>query len=439
MHADGQAASSDGVSRRRVLRGLGAGSAITLGGVAGCQGSGSDSTPTETDSGATFVLSTAQSGPYSDIGAEEQRGFELAVDHINQGGGFVDSDALSLDGSGLLDQQVDTATVDTGSDPDTARSAVEPYTGDTPASLLVGGIAGSVVRELRSVAGENGVVYFPGLSTLDGVSGGNCSSAVYRETYNTSTLIRALGSAIGDRFGSSISYYQLHVDAPEGRDLFNAVNDHFPDRTDAGWEGRGDQQIRPGSTSFESAINGISAVLPDVLFVDLFGLDAANAIQQIRAALEDVIIVVPVLDQTVASTVGADIEGVVGTAPWHPAVPAETAGTFADAYRAAHGDDVTPTGPARTAYAQTILFADAAESANGYASDAVKSELEDRQYDLGLGSETLRACDHQAARPVPIVRGKADTAAPGGWLELDSVQEGVTPGCDESPASDCSF
>ena len=61
--------------------------------------------PIEGDT-ATFGFNVPQSGPYSSEGEDELRGYELAVEHLNNGGGWVDEwDDLS--GDGVLDYEID--------------------------------------------------------------------------------------------------------------------------------------------------------------------------------------------------------------------------------------------------------------------------------------------------------------------------------------------
>ncbi|RLM48550.1 twin-arginine translocation signal domain-containing protein, partial [Halorubrum sp. Atlit-28R] len=105
------------LNRRDVLKATGAVGTAGLAGLAGCTGGGdggggdggggSDggggdggdggddypalgNFPIEGDT-ATFGFNVPQSGPYASEGEDELRAYQLAVKHLNEGGGWVDS------------------------------------------------------------------------------------------------------------------------------------------------------------------------------------------------------------------------------------------------------------------------------------------------------------------------------------------------------------
>ncbi|PSP40868.1 hypothetical protein BRC68_16420 [Halobacteriales archaeon QH_6_64_20] len=112
-------------SRRDVLRLAGASGAVGIAGLAGCTGGGGEgggggggndsgggedypslgNFPIEGDT-ATFGFTVPQSGSYQAEGASELDAYKLAVKHLNEGGGWVDS-FEDLSGDGVLGKQID--------------------------------------------------------------------------------------------------------------------------------------------------------------------------------------------------------------------------------------------------------------------------------------------------------------------------------------------
>lgn len=438
----GDGGTSDGAPpRRRFLRAIATGGTVATGALAGCDGI--VGTPTRTpDSTVTFLLSTAESGQYEILGSKERRGFEMAVRHLNDGGGLVDAGVFEeLSGTGVLGRIVDPDVVDSGTDRATTRSNVTPYLDDESAALLCGGISGAVVREHRDLASEYGVPYAVGASLLSEIAGEGCSSAVFRECYTSDALARALGPHLAEAVGTSASYYHLYTDAPEGVDLRDAFNAYFNRAATPDWRPRGGAAVTSGSRDFASQLSRAETRRPDVLFLDLFGLDAVNALASVRSELSaDVTVVVPYLDDDYATSLVGGLTDVVGTTPWTRGVDSATGIAYETAYRSVDSEGhVTGAGTAHVTYVATLQFAAAAERAGSFDLAAVRPELESLQYDVGLGSQRVQQCNHQSTRPVPVVRGRADPAADDEFVDLVALERDATAGCGRRPASDCSL
>jgi len=344
----------------------------------------------------------------------------------------------------VLGRTVDTVVLGTEGDPDVARSNVQQYLSDPATVCFAGGVSGSVVREHRDLAAETETPYLVGASVLSDLAGERCSPSVYREQYTSPATIRALGPTLADEVGESASYYQLYADAPEGRDLRDAINDHFAGPAAPDWRPQGNEAVRTGSLEFADAVRGAGGVRPDAVFVDLFGLDAVNALAAIREHLpEDVVVVVPYFDQDYAAVLDGPVPDLLGTASWDPGLQTVPGAAYESAYRSAYGrsgDGSAPvSGTAHVTYAQTLTFAAAAQRAGTFDPAAVRAELVGSEYDVGLGRQRLLSCNHQATRPVPVVRTRGDASGPADAFELAGVDTDAAADCRQSPASDCSL
>jgi len=110
-------------------------------------------------------------------------------------------------------------------------------------------------------------------------------------------------------------------------------------------------------------------------------------------------------------------------------------GEYADAYDSAYvssygtiagGDAATGSGTAHVTYTQTLQFAAAAERAGSFDLGAIQSALEGHEYDTGGGDQRLQACNHQASRAVPVVRGRSSQDLAGTSSYFDH-HDGVVP------------
>lgn len=428
------------VRRRDVLRTLGVGGAVAL---AGCDGDGTGGTAT--DRGPVSVLmTTAESGGYGPVGELERNGLELAVNHLNNGGGFVDQVFDDLSGDGLLGRTVEYTVEDTEYDAETARNVASRELEENDYAMVTGGVSGDAVNAVHEVTSDAGVVYMAGTAPLPGLVGEQCSATTFREGPHARSIIGALDQILREEFRNTATYYQLSSGAAEGQALQEATTEHFEREFTPEWHEIGTETVRPGSTGLEDELETIGGTSPDVVVLNLFGLDAVNGVRAAKEVLgEDTGIVVPLIDDALGYTIGGDVEGIIGTIPWDAGLDSNLTITYSDEYvtnigRTAGGEGRSGSGIAHVIYVETLLYAAAAERAGSLDSEAVASELEGMEYDVGLGIQQMRACDHQANRPIPVVRGIESQTANGNRLEIMRVARKPLRGCDEPPAADCS-
>lgn len=440
MTSDDSGGRSSRVTRRQILGSVGGAGTLAL---AGCMESGGSSTETGAEGGSvTIALSTSETGRYSPVGEHERRGFELAIKHLNEGGGLVGRREYdSLTGDGVLGNTVESRVLDTEGSASTTESNVRPPLEDDQLTMFLGGIAGEVTRTHRDLAHEYETPYFVGSSTLNELTGSNCSPQVYRQLFNSTTLARSLVPEIAAEVADDQRTFHVYADAPEGNDLFQSIDDVISN-SDLSWRPTGGISVLPGTTNFESAIN--EEVLSDVslVFLDLFGFDAVNAIQWARETLsDDTTIAVPYLTQSIVDSLDNRVEGIFGTVGFHEALDTPLSNEFGETYQREYGnvgsDSLVAPGPSQTTYGQVILYAFAVERAGTFEVTAVQEELEGLEYALGAGAEEMRACDHQSVRSVPVVRGQSPGESSNNYLQLLDGKRGMEPGCDEEPAASC--
>ncbi|PSQ23217.1 branched-chain amino acid ABC transporter substrate-binding protein [Halobacteriales archaeon QS_9_67_15] len=450
------------VSRRRILKNAGAAGVAGLAGLSGCSeggdggdgggdggdggGDGGDggedypslgNYPIEGDT-ATFGFNVPQSGPYSSEGEDELRAYELAVEHLNNGGGWVDEwDDLS--GDGVLDYEVDFVEGDTATDASTAEQSASRMVDRDGVIMFAGGSSSAVAIAQQGVAQDKKVMFTCCLTHSNDTTGRDCVRYSFREMFNAYMTGQALKPVLVDEYGDDLDFYQLYADYSWGKTVEESMRQFM---TEAGWS-EIDSVATPLDTSdFSSYLSEAQSSEADVLFLDHYGLDGANSLSDaVDAGIdEDMEIVMPLYNRPMAEAASSAIEGIFGTVAWDSQIDNEPSNSFTEAFGEAY-DGRVPSGPAQLAYSGALQYAAAVERAGTFYPPEVIRELEGYEYDnIGMDEETMRACDHQAQRAIPVVRGLSESdQSDGNYFEIVNItsRDDVGYGCDEGPAAKC--
>ena len=441
-------AENDTQSRRDVLKTAGAAGAAGLAGLAGClegDGDGGDSEfpalgnyPIEGDT-ATFGFNVPQTGPYQEEGADELRAYELAVDHLNNGGGWVDS-WEDLSGDGVNGFDIDFVTGDTATDADTSRESAERMIQRDDVIMFSGGSSSATAVAQQSLAQRERVMFMCCLTHSNDTTGQDCVRYSFREMFNAYMTGQALAPIVANDYGSELDFYQLYADYTWGQTQEASMRQFFEAE---GWNETETAPTPLGSDDYSTFLNEAANSDADVLILNHYGLDLANSLSQaVDAGIDDEMeIVVPLYNEPMADGAGGAIDGIYGTADWAAQLDDEFTNSFVEEFEAEYGSQ--PSYAARLAYTATMLYAAAVERAGTFYPPEVIRELEDYEYDnAGLGEEIMRECDHQAMRDILVVQGNdLETQESTGEfyevVEQSSYPEQVGYACDEGPAAEC--
>ncbi|WP_276273088.1 substrate-binding protein [Haloarcula litorea] len=437
------------VSRRQLLKTAGAASTIGLTGLAGCSGDGGGggggggseypalgNFPVEGDT-VTFGFNVPTSGPYSSEGQDELRAYNLAKDHLNNGGGWVDS-FPDLSGDGVLGKTVESVEGDTATDADTARQSAQRMINRDNAVMISGGSSSAVAIAVQGLCQEEKVMFMACLTHSNDTTGKDCARYGFREMFNAYMTGQALAPVLEREYGSDNQFYQLYADYSWGQTVQESMNQFL---TEIGWEQIDSVPTPLGTSDFSSYLSEAANSDADVLLLDHYGLDGANSVSQaVDAGLdEDMEIVVPLYNRPMAQAAGGAIEGVFGTIAWDSQIDNEPSNSFTQAFEEEY--ERVPSGPAQLAYAQTLQYAAAVERAETFYPPEVIRELEGYEYsNIGMGEELMRACDHQAQRAIPVARGLPESEqSSGNFIEIVELtaREDVGYSCDSGPAAEC--
>jgi ABC-type branched-subunit amino acid transport system substrate-binding protein len=446
------------LSRRDAVKTAGTLGALGIAGLAGCtggdgggggdggDGGGGDGEdypslgnfPPEGDT-AVFGFNVPTSGPYSSEGEDELRAYELAVKHLNNGGGWVDSQFDDLSGDGVLGYEIDYVTGDTATDADTARQSASRMIQRDDVLMFSGGSSSATAIAMQGLAQEEKVLYMCCLTHSNDTTGKDCVRYSFREMFNAYMTGQALAPVVTEEYGDDLSFYQLYADYSWGQTQQASMKQFFEE---AGWSEVESVPTPLGTSDYSSYLSEAADSGAEALILNHYGLDGANSLSQaIEAGLDqDMELLLPLYNRPMAEAASGAIEGIFGTIAWDSQIDNTASAEFTEAFGEEY-DGRVPSGPAQLAYAQTLQYAAAAERAGTFYPPEVIRELEDYEYDnIGMGAETMRGCDHQAQRDIPVVRGLPESEqSEGQFFEIVNVtsRDDVGYGCDSGPAAEC--
>ncbi|MFC7235983.1 substrate-binding protein [Halosegnis marinus] len=429
------------MERRDVLKGAGA---AGIAGLAGCIGGGGGSSeypelgnyPVEGDE-VTLGFNVPQSGAYASEGNDELRAYNLAVEHLNNGGGWVDMwDDLSS--GGILDKTVTSVSGDTATDPATAEESATQMIRSDGAIMITGGVSSSVAISQQKLCQQERVQFMSCLTHSNATQGADCVRYGFREMHNAYMTGKALAPILVDQFGEDQNFYSMYADYTWGTSNRDSMKEFLEER---GWNQVEAAPTPLGTSDFSPYMQDVPREETDVLLLIHFGADAANSIPAaFDAGLDDDMeIVVPLYDKIAANAASDNIDGVLGTVDWNWQVDNEYSNAFTEAYREAEG--TAPSYAARLAYSATMRYAAAVERAETFYPPEVIREMEDQTYsNTGIGEAEARACDHQSMRDVYVVEGlPVEEQTDDALLSVVGTTDRDTAGyaCDAGPAANC--
>jgi len=417
------------LSRRGLIRsGAIAGAGLALPTI--FTGSAAAYTNEPTGSDVVFGFNVPQSGPYADEGADELRAYQLAVKHLNgegDGGMMNTFTGNALTGNGVLGKRVTFVTGDTQTKSDAARASAQSMIQRDGAVMITGGSSSGVAVAVQGLCQEAGVIFMACLTHSNDTTGKDKKRNGFRHFFNAYMSGAALGPVLATAYGTDRRAYHLTADYTWGWTQ-QASMQAFTEAE--GWETVANVLTPLTATDFSSYIAPVLNSGADVLVLNHYGGNMVNSLTNaVQFGLRDkqvngknFEIVVPLYSELMAKGAGENVRGILGSSNWHWQLPDAGTQAFTKSFGEEYG--FPPSQAAQTAYAQTLLYADAAERAGTFDPCGIVDSLEGFSFDgLGNGPTEYRAADHQCFKDVLVVKG---AEAPTSEYDVLEVVE-VTP------------
>jgi len=381
--------------------------------------------------GSTVVygFNVPQTGSYADEGEDELRAYKLAVRHLNEGGGMLETlKPSALKGNGVLGKKVEFVTGDTQTDPDAARASARRMIERDKVIMYSGGSSSAVAIAQQYLAQEKGVIFMVGLSHSNDTTGKDRRRYGFRHFFNAYMSGQALGPILAKEYGTDRRAYHLTADYTWGHTQYESMKDSTERQ---GWTTVNNIMTPLGATDYSQFLTAVLNSDADVLVLNHYGQDMVNSLTQaVRFGMRDrevngrqMEVVVPLYSRLMAKGAGAEnIQGIFGTTDWNWHLDDEGSQAFNKAFEAEY--DQPASQAAHTAYVQTILYSNAVETAGTFFPPEVIKALEDFECSgVGPGKMLYRACDHQAFHDILVVRGKAPDQMQNEFDLLETIEQ----------------
>jgi branched-chain amino acid transport system substrate-binding protein len=327
------------------------------------------------------------SGGYSTLGEPQELGGQLAVEQLNANGGIDGKEVVGFH-------------EDSGGDSTTAQQKARLLVDDRDVDVLTGEANSSAALAIQQVAGEKGIV-FGSQAGADPITKSRCNEYTFRYELRTGQVARATAPWAVENLGSKIWFHV--ADYAYG----NAFLDGWKEvLSDYDYEEVNTTKSDLGANDFSSYITQIQNSDADFLALGMAGGDLVKFNQQASSynLRESVDIVAGTNDFRSVRAGGGD--GVVGTysgVRYFEGYDNPMNEEFVTNYIDMH--DEIPANHAESQWTMVHeILAPAIESAGSTDPDDLVPELEGMEFDSPMGGGTLRACDHQAERDVPVAR-----------------------------------
>jgi branched-chain amino acid transport system substrate-binding protein len=383
----------------------------------------------------TLGFNVPLTGAYADEGADEQRAYELAVEHLNGGGdgGMISTfSSKTLKGTGILGKKVAYVTGDSQTKADAARDSARRMVERDGAIMITGGSSSAEAIAVQGLCQEMGVIFMAALTHSNDTTGKDKKRYGFRHFFNAYQSGVALGPLLGEKYGKERVAYHLTADYTWG---WTQEASMIAATEALGWKTLPPVRTPVGAGDFSQYLTPVLNSGADVLIINHYGFDMVNSLtQSSQFGMRDkqvngknFEVVVPLISDLMAKGAGDAIKGIYGTSNWDWQLGDEASKAFTKSFGAKFGQP--PSQAAHTSYVQTLLYADACERAGTFYPPQVIKALEGFEFDgLGNGPTLYRDTDHQCFKDVLVVQGKAQPANPFDLLEVVSTasKESVT-------------
>ncbi len=376
-----------------------------------------------------FGFNVPQTGPYSEEGADELRALKLAIKHINEGGGMLETmKPLALNGQGVLGKKVEFVTGDTATKPDAARASARRMIERDKVIMFTGSSSSAVAIAQQYLAQEKGVIYMVGLSHSNETTGKDRRRYGFRHFFNAYMTGSALGPVLAKAYGTERKAFHLTADYSWGHTQYASMK-AFTEKQ--GWKTVRNIMTPLGTADYSQYLTAVLNSDADVLVLNHYGKDMVNSLTQaVRFGMRDrkvngkeMQVVVPLYSRLMAQGAGAkNIEGVYGSTNWHQDLKDPGTIAFVTAFEKEY--QAPPSQAAQTCYVQALVYANAVQTAGTFYPPAVIKGIEDLKVaGIGPGEVWYRPQDHQAFHTLYIVQGKAPSKMQNKYDFLEMVSE----------------
>jgi branched-chain amino acid transport system substrate-binding protein len=364
--------------------------------------------PAGSQGNTVFIgVSVPRTGSYAVQGEDELKGYQLAVEHINEGNDLVKMISPKTT-KGVLGKQLKIGVADSAAKPNEAVQAQQRFISEDKAVMITGGTSSAVAVALNKLAQREKVLFICGISGSNDTTGKDCVRYGFRQNFFGQTAAAAIAPVLIKEFGKNKKVAYMTPDYTYGHTVTKSMQDYTKD---AGWTTVTNQVSPLGAPDFSSYLLNVANSGADVLINVNWGHDAVLSIQQAKqfGVLEKMKLAVPYQVPFLARETGGLMQGVYAATDywWTLEDKFPLAKMFNAAFEKKFG--YKPEWGAENAYISFVQWARMVEEAGTfYPPDVIKAYEKEEVMPSLVGDVSYRKEDHQCVRPVIIVKGKME-------------------------------
>lgn len=266
----------------------------------------------EGSKGDTVYLGAAVplTGTYAVQGADELKGWELAVEHMNTNHPLMKKLAPKVN-NGVLGKKVALVSADSAAKPNQALQSEQTFIAKNKVVLMTGSTSSAVAVAMNKFAQREKILYMPGISGSNDTTGKDCVRYGFRQGFFGEMAANAIGPILVKNFGKNRKAAFMTPDYTYGHTTTQSVADYLV--KEAGWTMVTNQVSPLGTQDFSQYLTNIANSGADFLINVNWGRDAVLSSQQAKqfGLLPKMTLVLPYQIPFFAKEAGVDIsEGV---------------------------------------------------------------------------------------------------------------------------------
>jgi branched-chain amino acid transport system substrate-binding protein len=355
-----------------------------------------------------IAASVPRTGTYAVQGEDELKGWQLAVEHINNGDPLLQKIAPKVK-KGLLGKKVNLLAADSAAKPNQAVQEQQRFINENKIILMTGSTSSAVAVALNHFAQREKILYVTGISGSNDTTGKDCVRYSFRQNFYGETAANAIGPVLVKQFGKNRKAAFMTPDYTYGHTVTKSVNEYLS--KNASWQMVTNQVSPLGTQDFSQYLTNIANSGAEFLINVNWGRDAVLSIQQAKqfGILPKMTLVVPYQIPFLAKETGPELTAGVYAATdfwWTLEDKYPLAKMFVEAFYKKY--NYRPEWGANNAYMSFAIWARmVSEASSFYPPDIIKQYEKGITFASTVGDVHFRPQDHQLVRPVVIVRGKA--------------------------------
>src|SRR3954453_2926989 len=262
--------------------------------------------PAGSSGDSVFVgASVPRTGTYAVQGEDELKGYQLAVEHINEGNELLKKISPKTT-KGVLGKEVKLGVADSAAKPNEAVQAQQRFITENKAVMITGGTSSAVAVALNKLAQREKVLFVCGISGSNDTTGKDCVRYGFRQNFFGQTAAAAIAPVLIKEFGKNKKVAYMTPDYTYGHTGTKSMQEKT---AGAGWTTVTNQVSPLGAPDFSSYLLNVANSGADVLINVNWGHDAVLSIQQAKqfGVLDKMKLVVPYQVPFVAREVGGGL------------------------------------------------------------------------------------------------------------------------------------